>query len=54
MGRDDYDKEAVAANQVVKRGDYCYMYYHVTGHPDWMTQGVDWSSNMVRSKDLIH
>lgn len=54
MGPGDYDKEAVAANQIVKQDGYYYLYYHATGHPEWMTQDVDWSSNVARSKDLIH
>lgn len=54
MGPEDYDKEAVAANQIVKRDGYYYLYYHATEHSEWMTEDVDWSSNVARSKDLIH
>lgn len=54
MGPGEYDKEAVAANQIVKQNGYYYLYYHATGHPEWMTKEVDWSSNVARSKDLIN
>lgn len=50
MGPDAYDKEAVAMNQVVKRGDYYYAFYHANSHRPWK----DWTSCIARSRDLIH
>ena len=50
MGPETYDKHAVALNQVVKRGDTYYAFYHANAHKPWK----DWSSNVARSKDLVH
>jgi hypothetical protein len=49
-GPEAYDKEAVALNQIVKRDGYYYGFYHASAHRPWK----DWSSNVVRSRDLVH
>lgn len=55
-GPQDYDKGAVACNQVVKfKGKY-YMYYHGSTDENWALPGANslWSSNVAMSPDLIH
>lgn len=50
-GPDDYDKEMIALDQVVKQGDTYYAYYHglvPNTRPD------EWTSAVAASKDLIH
>ncbi|UFH52614.1 glycosylase [Spirosoma sp. KNUC1025] len=46
----DYDRYAVAMNQVIKYKGLYYAYYHASGFADWH----DWSTNAAVSKDLIH
>ena len=50
-GPDDYDKFAVALNQVVKRDGRYYAYYHARA-----AHHVDgpWTTNLAVSDDLIH
>ena len=50
MGPDLYDSQAVAVNQVVKRGCYYYAFYHASAERPWKV----WTSCVARSKDLIH
>lgn len=50
MGPEPYDRHAVALNQVVKRGAYYYGFYHANAHKPWK----DWTSNIARSRDLVH
>jgi beta-1,2-mannobiose phosphorylase / 1,2-beta-oligomannan phosphorylase len=50
MGPEPYDKYAVAMNQVIKRGGVYYAFYHANAHQPWK----DWTSNIARSRDLIH
>jgi hypothetical protein len=50
MGPEPYDAAAVALNQVVKRGDYYYAFYHANAHRPWQ----DWTTNVARSRDLVH
>ncbi|GAC1468576.1 MAG: hypothetical protein NVSMB9_11390 [Isosphaeraceae bacterium] len=50
MGPDAYDREAVAMNQIIKRDGVYYAFYHATAHKPWK----DWTSNIARSRDLIH
>jgi beta-1,2-mannobiose phosphorylase / 1,2-beta-oligomannan phosphorylase len=50
MGPEPYDKTAVAVNQVVKRGDYYYAFYHANAHEPWR----DWTTCVARSRDLVH
>jgi hypothetical protein len=49
-GPEPYDREAVAVNQVIKRGDYYYAFYHAAATRPWK----DWTTNVARSKDLVH
>jgi sucrose-6-phosphate hydrolase SacC (GH32 family) len=50
LGPEAYDQGAVAMNQVVKRGDYYYAFYHAAATRPWK----DWTSNVARSRDLMH
>jgi len=50
MGPEPYDRYAVAMNQVVKRGEYYYAFYHANASNPWK----DWSTCVARSRDLIH
>lgn len=54
-GPEDYDKGAVAANQIVEFDGKYYLYYHATSNPDWNKGGspVHWNSNVAVSEDLI-
>jgi predicted GH43/DUF377 family glycosyl hydrolase len=45
-----YDQAAVAVNQVVKRGEYYYVFYHANSQFPWK----DWTTCLARSRDLIH
>ena len=49
-GPGEYDSRALALNQIVKRGAYYYAYYHASagGSPRV------WTSNVARSRDLVH
>jgi hypothetical protein len=49
-GPEPYDKGAVALNQVVKRGGWYYGFYHAAATRPW----TEWTSNVARSRDLIH
>ena len=49
-GPEPYDATAVALNQVVKRDGYYYGFYHANAHRPWK----DWTSNVARSRDLVH
>jgi hypothetical protein len=49
-GPDGYDAAAVALNQVVKRGEYYYGFYHANA--EWPAK--DWTTNVARSRDLVH
>ena len=51
MGPDAYDKYAVAIDQVFKRDGVYYAFYHANAHNPWKK---DWTTNLARSKDLIH
>jgi beta-1,2-mannobiose phosphorylase / 1,2-beta-oligomannan phosphorylase len=50
MGPEAYDKYAIALNQVVKRNGVYYAFYHANAHKPWK----DWSTNVARSRDLVH
>jgi beta-1,2-mannobiose phosphorylase / 1,2-beta-oligomannan phosphorylase len=50
MGPEEYDKYAVAMNQVIKYKGFYYGYYHASAFKDWR----EWSTNVAVSKDLIH
>ena len=51
MGPDDYDKHAIAFDQVIERDGVFYAYYHANAHQPWQK---DWTTNIARSTDLIH
>jgi len=51
MGPDAYDKYAVAFDQVFQRDGVYYAYYHANAHNPWKK---DWTTNLARSRDLIH
>ncbi|MFK7820072.1 MAG: glycosylase [Planctomycetaceae bacterium] len=49
-GPTEYDKLMIASNQIVKRGDWFYMYYHGTGTP---TKPRQWCTCIAASRDLV-
>jgi hypothetical protein len=49
-GPNRYDSTAVAVNQIVKRGEYYYAFYHANGERPWK----DWTTCVARSRDLVH
>lgn len=49
-GPDAYDKQLIALNQVIKRDDMYYAFYHGSGESLPRT----WNTNIARSTDLIH
>ncbi len=51
MGPDDYDQFAIAFDQVIERDGVYYAYYHANSHKPWT---ADWTTNIARSRDLIH
>ena len=51
MGPDPYDRYAVAIDQVFQRDGVYYAYYHANAHDPWKK---DWTTNVARSKDLVH
>lgn len=46
-----YDREAVAINQIIKRDGVYYAFYHANAHRPWKK---DWTTNIARSRDLVH
>lgn len=56
LGPGEFDKGAVAANQVVRLNGRYYMYYHATSRSDWQNPSspVTWTSNVAMSTDLVH
>ena len=51
MGPDAYDRHAVAMDQVFKLDGTYFAYYHANAHNPWKK---DWTTNLARSKDLVH
>ncbi len=51
MGPGAYDRFAVAFDQVIKRDGVYYAFYHANAHDPWQK---DWTTNVARSRDLIH
>lgn len=51
MGPSDYDRYAIAFDQVLKRDGVYYAIYHANAHNPWKK---DWTTCIARSKDLIH
>jgi beta-1,2-mannobiose phosphorylase / 1,2-beta-oligomannan phosphorylase len=49
-GPDEYDRHAVAMNQIVKVDDEYYAYYHASA----LEKRGQWSTCVAKSKDLIH
>ncbi|HEX8201209.1 MAG TPA: glycosylase [Isosphaeraceae bacterium] len=49
-GPDAYDSQAVAVDQVLRRDGVYYALYHANAHRPWR----DWTTNIARSRDLIH
>lgn len=49
-GPDDYDRYAVAMNQIVRYKGRYYAYYHASAFKDWR----EWSVNVAVSTDLVH
>ncbi len=50
LGPEPYDRAAVALNQIVKRGDHYYAFYHANSQRPWK----DWTTCIARSRDLVH
>ncbi len=50
MGPEPYDQFAVAMNQVIKRDGVYYCLYHANANKPWK----DWTTDIARSKDLVH
>lgn len=50
MGPEAYDRTAVAVNQIIKRDGVYYAFYHANAHQPWR----DWTTNIARSRDLVH
>jgi len=49
-GPEPFDRAAVAVNQVVRRDGVYYLFYHALADPAVR----DWTTNIARSKDLVH
>lgn len=49
-GPEPFDRAAIAVNQVVRRDGFYYMFYHALADPAVR----DWTTNLARSRDLIH
>jgi hypothetical protein len=47
-GPEPFDRAQVALNQIVRRGDYYYGFYHALAEPG----SRDWTTNLARSRDL--
>jgi hypothetical protein len=50
MGPEPYDRAAVAMNQVIRRDGVYYAFYHANSQRPWK----DWTTNIARSRDLVH
>jgi beta-1,2-mannobiose phosphorylase / 1,2-beta-oligomannan phosphorylase len=50
LGPEQYDKAAVAFNQVIKRDGVYYAVYHANAERPWK----EWTTCLARSRDLIH
>jgi sucrose-6-phosphate hydrolase SacC (GH32 family) len=49
-GPEPYDRAAVAVDQVIKRDGVYYAFYHANESYPWK----DWTTDVARSRDLIH
>lgn len=50
LGPGAYDRYAIALNQIIKQNDVYYAYYHANGG----NSETDWTTNVARSRDLVH
>ena len=50
MGPENYDRFAVAMDQIIKYNGRYYGYYHASEHKDWR----EWTTCVATSNDLIH
>jgi hypothetical protein len=50
LGPEPYDRAAIAVNQIVKRDGVYYAFYHANAQRPWK----DWTTNIARSRDLVH
>ena len=50
MGPENYDRYAVAVDQVIKYKGCYYAYYHASAYKDWH----EWSCCVAKSDDLVH
>jgi hypothetical protein len=50
LGPGEYDRHAVALNQVFRRGDHYYGLYHANADPEWKGP---WTTCLVVSDDLV-
>ena len=53
-GPDDYDRDMIAMNQVIRHRDRYYAVYHGTRKSDDPQQPNQWSTALATSTDLIH
>lgn len=51
IGPAPYDRLMIAMNQIVKRGDWYYGYYHGTGSPE---KPREWCTCIAASRDLVN
>lgn len=51
-GPDDYDKDLIAWNQIIKHKNRYYVYYH--GNKRTGPNAKNWTTNIATSTDLIH
>lgn len=50
LGPNDYDRYAVAVDQIVKVDDRYFAYYHASALPNW----GEWTTCIAMSEDLVH
>ena len=50
LGPAEYDRAAVAVNQVFRRGGWYFAVYHANRERPWK----DWTTCLARSRDLVH
>lgn len=54
LGPGAYDRDLIALNQIIKRNDVYYAYYHANGHNSETGLETGWTINVARSRDLVH
>ncbi len=50
LGPEPFDRAMIAVNQVVRRDGYYYIFYHALAN----LEVRNWTTNIARSKDLVH